>query len=115
MFDQLFEEQLVLCHSLKRLDQVGLKRKVVANSLRHTGKELNATFVHQPCLLGHVLEVHGVVEKVLFKREEERAELDGTFATGLELRKNYPADSEQEYVCNELYISLQYYSYYLQE
>ena len=97
MFDHVFEKQLVLCHSLKRLDQVGLKREIVTNPLRHTSKELNPAFVHQPRLLGHVLKVHGVVEEVLFKREEERAEFDGTFATGLKLRKNYPADLEQEY------------------
>ena len=90
MFDHVFEKQLVLGHSLKRLDEVGLEWEVIANPLRDAGKELYPAFVHQPRLMGHVLEVHGIVEEVLFKREEERPEFDGTFATRLELRKNHP-------------------------
>ena len=73
MFDHVFEKKLIFGHSLKRLDQVGLKRKAIADPLRDVGKELDATFVHQPRLLGHVLEVHGVVEEILFKCEKERA------------------------------------------
>jgi hypothetical protein len=91
MFDHVLEKQLVLCHSLERLDQVGLKREAVANPLRYTGKELDPAFIHQPRLVRHVLEVHGVVEEILFEREEERAEFDGTLTTRLELGENYPA------------------------
>ena len=97
MLDHVLEKELVLCHSLKWLYQVGLKRKLVANPVRHAGKEVYPAFVHQPRLMGHVLEVHGVVEEVLFEGEKERAEFDGTFTTGLKLWKNYPAHLKQEY------------------
>ena len=97
MFNHVFEKQLVLCHSLKRFDQVGLKWKAVTNPLRDIGKDLYATFFHYTRLLGHVLEVHGIVEEILFECEKERAKFDWTFTTGLKLRKNYPAGVEQEY------------------
>ncbi len=97
MFDHVLEKQLVLCHSLERFDQVGLKREAVTKPLRHTGEKLDPAFVHQPRLVGHVLEVHGVVEEILFKREEERAEFDGTLTTRLKLGENYPAKLKQEY------------------
>ena len=94
MLDHVLEKQPVFCHSLERFDQVRLESEVVSDSLRDIGKELGASFVHEPRLLGHVLEVHGVVEEVLLEREKERAEFYGTLATSLKLRKNYPKDKE---------------------
>lgn len=94
MLDHVLEKQPVFCHSLEWFDQVRLESEVVSDSLRDIGKELGASFVHEPRLLGHVLEVHGVVEEVLLEREKERAEFYGTLATSLKLRKNYPKDKE---------------------
>ena len=97
VFDHVLEKQLVLCHSLERFDEVGLKREAVTNPLGHAGKEVDPSFVHQPSLVGHVLEVHGVVKEVFFEGEEERAKFDRALATRLELGENYPADLKQEY------------------
>ena len=62
VLDHVFEEQAIFGHPLERLDQIRLKREVVAKSLRDVGKELYPSFVHETRLLWHVFEVHGVVE-----------------------------------------------------
>ena len=93
VLDHVLKEKSVLGHPLERLDQVRLKRKLVADPLWDVGKELDPTFVHQSSLLWHVLKVHGIVEQILFECEEQWSEFDWTLATSLKLRQNYSADT----------------------
>lgn len=53
-------------------------------------KEFDSSFLHQFRLVRHVLEVLGIVQKLLFLTEKYLSQLDGYFSTLLQSRKYYP-------------------------